>query len=395
MEMIKRRIKKILYRLYLDFWKIAFMAVPVNQKKVVIINYHGKGYGDNAKYIVEALHRMPDISINRDFEIVWLVRKDLYDKVELPYGIRKATYGTVEGLYEMASSKVWLSNCRNMYSAIKKKNQYYIQTWHACLSLKLVEKAAEDKLSFYYVRNAKRDARYTDLMISNSKTCTRMYYDSFWYSKEVLECGSPRNDILINYTEQDVVRLREKLGIEQNVKVILYAPTFRLDGSLDHYIKDYEGLIDSFENYNDADYIVLVRLHPIISNMEIGITGDKVINVTDYDDMQELMVVSDYLISDYSSTAIEFSMMRKPSFLYMEDFDEYQKERGSFFSMDELPYVKAYSEKELFQKIRYFDNTDYLKRLRSFFDHVQLNETGHAASAVAERIRDCMFGVKT
>ena len=154
---------------------------------------------------------------------------------------------------------------------------------------------------------------------------------------------------------------------------------------MDVYINDYQGVIDSFEQLTNEKVILLIRLHPNISEYSSNIkTSENIINVTAYPDMQELMLIADYAISDYSSASIEFSMTNKPSFLYVNDIELYEKERGFYFELEELPYIKCYSEEQLKQEIIGFDRESYERRLNLFFERVQLMESGNASKSVAD-----------
>ena len=136
-----------------------FLAIfPVREKKIVFDNFGGRGYGCDPKYIAEEL-----LKRNESLDLVWLT-KDI--KCELPEGIRPVRYGSIRAMYELATAKVWIDNIKNAIRLPKKRNQYYIQTWHSSLGLKRNEQDAEF-LKKTYVRRAKRDAAVTDLMYSN------------------------------------------------------------------------------------------------------------------------------------------------------------------------------------------------------------------------------------
>lgn len=391
--MINKMVYKMKFhieRAYIFLCKIICFPFPVKNNKVVFINYHGKGYGDNLKYIANELLEDPSL------ELVWIVRKDLdISKMDLPKQIKIAYYNSLSGIFEMSTAKVWIANCRKMFCSFKKKSQYYIQTWHAGLALKKVEGDALDKLDWRYRLYAKRDTRYADLMISNSKICTEMYRRAFWYDGEILECGSPRNDILVNNNQDIRRKVRKKIGISETTAIVLYAPTFRNLSDDDPYLHNFEDVKKAFETYINQNQsesydnvAIFLRLHPNMTDMTGKFQLDSnVVDVSLYADLQELLVACDYLISDYSSTSIEFSMQYKPVFLYMIDYKEYQKERGLFFQVEDLPYIITYSYEDLLNSIQTFDKNKYIDNLRKFFEKVNLKETGNASSTVADRIR--------
>ena len=172
----------------------------------------------------------------------------------------------------------------------------------------------------------------------------------------------------------------------------MYAPTFRADYSTDSMQLDFEKLRKTLEETRGGSWVVLVRLH--YANMEKAkdfITySSRILNATYYNNMQELLAVSDVLVTDYSSCMFDFATTRKPCFLYATDILEYEEERGNYFAMEELPFPLAENGDKLIGNIRSFDEESYQKGLDSMFARVGLRETGHAAEAVAAYILDWM-----
>jgi CDP-glycerol glycerophosphotransferase len=215
-----------------------------------------------------------------------------------------------------------------------------------------------------------------------------MYRRSFWYKGEILECGSPRNDILINPKKEIGEQVRRALGIKEGVKIVLYAPTYR-EGkdNTSAYSLDYERLLSELAAGFGGEWIVAVRLHPLVSAQSNALTYNaKVINATHYRDIYELMSESDVLITDYSNIMFEFSFTRKPVFLYAADMKEYDATRGFYFKYASLPYYKAVNMPELLEGIKAFDKKEYEEQVTEFFQGLVLYEKGQASKAVADRI---------
>ncbi|HEM4403762.1 TPA: CDP-glycerol glycerophosphotransferase family protein, partial [Streptococcus suis] len=117
-----------------------------------------------------------------------------------PKGIRTVKYGSIKSIYEWMTAKIWIDNVKQYYK-LKRKGQYYLQTWHGGVSLKRVEKAVEDSLDIGYVNASKIDSTIIDAMISNSNWQTNDYKTNFWYNGPIFEFGLPRNDIFFHNTE--------------------------------------------------------------------------------------------------------------------------------------------------------------------------------------------------
>lgn len=361
-----------------------FNLLPIKKDKIVICNYFGKSYGDNGKYICEEI-----IKQNLEFDIVWLVDGKNLDDLKFPEKIRVAKYNSILALYELSTAKIWIDNSRKFFHPPKRRNQLYIQTWHGAVALKRIEKDAEQSLSKFYVNSAKQDSKMADLLISNSKFSTELYKKSFWYNGEILECGTPRCDMLMNNDNDAINKIRSILGINNNVKLILYAPTFRKSEDTNVYNIECEKLLEILEKKFGGEWKVLIRLHPNVSNKNNFMKySSNVIDATNYPDMYELLMVSEILITDYSSSMFEFSYSKKTVFLYTEDLEEYIKDRGFYFDIFNLPYPIAKSNEELFEIIEKFEYKQYHKELTKFLNELQIKETGNASEAIVNRIKE-------
>lgn len=357
-----------------------FSFFPIHKKKIVFQNFGGKGYGDNPKYIAEEMLKQ-----NKPYHLVWLV-KDM--ESVLPNGIHKVKYGSIRAYYELATAKVWIDNIRNGLRVRKKKKQFYIQTWHGSIPLKKIEKSAEELLDRNYIKKAKKDGKITDLMLSNSKWCTQLYLNDFWYSGEVLEKGVPREDMLARNPQDFQLKVKDFFGLSQSKKIILYAPTFRQTRNMDVFTFDYEEAISAFENSFKDEFVLLIRLHPNDTMLYQHIKeSERVINASSYPDMQELLLASDILITDYSSTMFEFSAIQKKVFLFTKDLQQYlQTEREMYFSITELPFPIAKTEEELIHNILTFDESYYNQNVQSFMNLLNYYPLGSASKEVVQYI---------
>ena len=355
-----------------------FLLYPIKRNKITVVNYHGKGYGDNAKYIVE--------NLTGNYDIVWLVN-DINTKVRFPKNVRLVKYGSYRALKEMATSMFWIDNSRKDYYPPKKSKQLYIQTWHSPLRLKKIEKDAESKLSHSYIQKAKDDAKLTDLMVSGSSFSTNLYKNSFWYDGEVLEVGTPRCDIFFkndNFATKN--KVDEYFKQDEDTKYILYAPTFRKEFNKSTYSFDFEEVIATVEKKFGGRYTLLLRLHPNIAKSSNFLKyNDKVINASFYDDMQELLVSSEILITDYSSSMFDFLIARKKCFLYANDLENYLVEnRGIYFNINELPFSCSTSSDSLIKDISEFNSNLYSKKIEEFYVNVGMFENGTASKNLAK-----------
>lgn len=358
-----------------------FRLFPINNNKIVISSYLGKGYGDNAKYIVNELLKEDRL------DIVWLVRGN---NTTFPKKIRIVKYGSLASFYEMVTARIWIDNRRKPGYVRKRKGQYYINTWHASISLKKVEKDAGESLSKNYINAAKKDSKMCDLFLSGGDWETNLYQRAFWYSGEILKCGYPRQDILFNNDLCLWKQIKKKLEIAEETKILLYAPTFRKgfqDSSInnDVYSLAWNRVLDSMKNRFGGSWIGLIRLHPNIASLSFQLNlPESVIDVSNYDDMQELMLVSDCMITDYSSSIMEFGLQGRPGFLFAVDMENYIKDRNTYFDLNQLPFPLGTDNDSLIMNITKFDAEKYEADLKSFYKNCGVYEGGKASTTVAK-----------
>lgn len=365
-----------------------FNCIPIKNNKIFLFSYYGSQYGCSPKYISEYLIR----NYPKDkFDIVWAFN-DVESKQHIN-GIRKVRVMSLRYFYEMCTSKIIITNFRTTDIFKKRKDQYYIQTWHSSLRLKQIEKDAESSLPKDYIKMAREDSKKCDLLISGCKYSTEIFKRAFWYDGEIFEYGTPRNDLLINNDKEHIRNVKRKLNISYDTKLVLYAPTFRKNDDLDVYNLDYKNIVKSLKERFGGEWKFCIKLHPhLISRSEELNYGDDVLDLTKYDDIQELLSITDVLVSDYSSLMFDFGLTKRPCFLYVPDLYEYtNKDRKLYFDINTLPFINSKSNGELVEKIKDFDKETYNQNLEAFLNSIDNFEDGYACKKLAERIKDVCF----
>ena len=363
------------------FWIVilfhVFHLCPIKSGRIVLCNVWG--FGDNAKYVAEELAKR-----KQNVELIFVTNHP--DTADAPEGVLVLKTNTIKAIMAQATARVWVDNNRKENYIRKRKGQFYIQTWHGGIALKKIEKDYVH-LSTSYIANARRDSAMTDLYISNSTFCSNMYRNSFWYQGEIHECGSPRNDILINPTLSQLSDIRKRLGVKAEVKIAIYAPTYREGNDTKAYQLDGKKLLSVLESRFGGEWVLAVRLHPLVAEQSSFLHYDeKILNASHYRDIYELMAIGELMITDYSNIMFEFSFMKKAVFLYAADEAEYTLDRGFYFDYPTLPYDKANTEEELFTMIKEYQEDEYLQRLEAFLHTLTIYENGDASKQVADRI---------
>lgn len=341
----------------------------VQKGRVMCWAYNFKQFGCNPRYVTEYL-----LEHNPEFEIYWVFRKKV-DISGIDKRIKCVRFRSLAYYKLVNTAEFFITNSRTDPYRIywhKRPGQKYLMLWHAGMALKKIEKDVEDKLGYSYVKKAKIDSKVCDLMISGCKFQTRLLQEKFWYEGEILEKGIPRNDIFFDTEKHTQMRVRicEQYGIPQTDRIVLYAPTFRRDKSIEPYRINWAELVPEFSRLFDGDKVtVFLRLHPnLIGKVDTSplLNSPEVIDVTLYHDMQELLCIADFLITDYSSSMFDIAMLERPCVLYATDLEKY--DRGYYFKFDELPFPLARNNEQLSEVIRYFDRDAYQAELTTFFD---------------------------
>lgn len=377
-KLIMQDVLSILYRL---FW-----IFKIDRKKIICINFSGRGYGDSPKYVIEQL-----LNKNPNYKVYWVFNGK--GKVESDFHqVKYVKRFSIKHMYCMATSKIWISNNRIEHYFKKRKNQIYIQTWHGGIALKKIEYDAEDKLSRIYKKTMKSDNKNIDFMISNSRFCTEMYRNAFRYDGEILEYGTPKNDLLINNKQDAEDNVRKFFGLKDE-KILLYAPTFRKNYDSNPYDIDFKRLQSLLEEKN-TKWKIFIRLHPIVKNPEKLISNYKnYVNACNYPDIQELICSSDLIITDYSSVMFDGMIAGKPVVLYARDIDSYKDERGYYFSFESLPFPLSKNNRELFELFKNNNLLDNISgRYSSFEKKIGLMEKGHSSEKVSALIEKLLNG---
>ena len=306
----------------------------INPKKVVFSSFQGQSYNDNPRYISEKLHELCP-----EAEIVWLFREGRLDRVETPDYVKKGLLVSREGLIEQATARFWVDNfARSASLYLNTDKQFYINTWHGDRGFKRV---ADDNEKGR--RGVRRLEEKCAMMIAGSTFGANTYRTGLRFRGEVLLDGCPRNDILLRGDPALAAAVRAKLGVGEGVKLLIYAPTYRDDreNARQDAVLDVSRTLDHLEKRTGAPWRCLVRAHYKNAGLIVG-SDARVMDASAWPEMAELLLVSDMLITDYSSCGSDFALQRRPMFLYQPDVDDYLRNSRSFyFDMQTSPFLIA------------------------------------------------------
>jgi len=353
---------------------LLFRCFPVKKNRVFLMSYYGKYMNCNPYAIYSYLKKN-----HPQYEFVWVYNGENPEET-----VKIASYRSVKYYYYLRTSGFLIFNARPGMDIKKRKNQFYIQTWHSSLGFKMIEKDAPESLGRSYIKNAIKDSKNIDLLISGCRFRTDCFKRNFWYDGKIAEVGTPRNDVLFAENAEEIVRqTKAELGIDREAKILLYAPTFRSNGDVD-YAKslDVSALKKALQEKMGGQWEIVFRLHP---NVVFNDGFDpQIVNASTFGDMQALLMSADVVMTDYSSVMFDFMLLKRPCFLYCPDIEEYTKqERKTYFTVRELPFDLAKTNDELVENISTFDADAYMRKLNGFAESIGSFETGKACESIA------------
>lgn len=360
------------------------------RRKVLFIAFQGD-YTCNPKYITEELLRR-----HTDIDIVWAgSKRSVQTPDAFPDGVRRVDLYSYAMMRELATAKVIVCNSVE-FEKLRlpiRKDQIVIQTWHGSLGIKRFDRAHND--NWAWVKAADYCGKMTRYCISNSTFENEVYRGSFWPETEILSYGHPRNDLLMHTDATDakavVMGLRKRFGIDEDTKVVLYAPTFRDSHNFSCYDIHPEPLFAALTERFGGKWVMVIRYHPSIREHSVGIMNTPhIVDASMYPDIQELMLLADVAITDYSSWIYDFMLTGRPGFIYATDKEKYNTERGFYFPLESTPFPIAVNNAELGNQIRHFDTALYEQRREEFLRDKGCIEDGHASERAVDKILELM-----
>lgn len=372
---------KFLYNLYyfIGSGLLYFLRLFIHQDEKLILfsSFGGKKYDDSPRAIYEKM--INDKRFNQ-LRIVWAFMCPQYH--EIPVG-EKVVIDSIK-FYKLAlKARIWVTNSSMERGlSFKHKKTFCLNTWHGTPIKKMGSDVKKSDKSF-----RKKGKNSTNIMLAQSKWEADIFSQVFKIPSENFRItGLPRNDILANYTTHERLEIRKKLGIPKDKKVILYAPTFREYNSSSLGVKLV--LPINFKKWEDVlhkkGYFLLFRAHYEVSQLMTIKENNFVHNMSDYPVLDDLMIASDILISDYSSILFDYSIMDKPMICFCYDFDKYEQERGMYFDIrDYLDHVE--NEDDLLSLLLSIDTDKSVDKTIKFRNRF-VTEYGEATSKTLDII---------
>ena len=364
-----------------------FNKKGINKNQIIFCSFKGDYYSDSPKYIYEYLYE----NYKDDYDFVWVLNDK---KVKIPGNPKRVTRFSLEYFKEVARSKYWVINGRQFDPLDKKDSQVIVSTWHGTPLKKLGLDIGNVYTMNPFIKHSYVNvSKQWDYLISPNRYTTNILKSCFGYQKEIFESGYPRNDILYNADEEMVNRIKSSLNIPEDKKVILYAPTWRDDEFIDAGLIKFQLKLelDKLKEAFSDEYIILIRTHYFIADkLDLSGVEDFAIDVSKYNDIAELYLISDLLITDYSSVFFDFANLKRPILYYTYDLDKYENVlRGFYIDIrNEVPGPLLETTDEVIDAIRNIDQLkeEYKEKYNQFYERFCSIDDGNASKRIVEKV---------
>lgn len=376
------RIRLLLIRL-VRCLTYCFHIFPIKKNKIIFISFNGKQMSCNPYYIMTSIKKLyPEV-----FNILWV--KSAYKNKKQDFeGESTIREGTLKYLYNLLTAGCIITNDTLPTYLKFSKKQLVINTWHGGgLFKQTYGKSSSEELLYSSIVNGFHNEDTKLYLISSKSWLDNVVKRRFNYYGEVLLCGMPRNDIFYKDRMEYIKKIKDYYGIPQENGIVLYAPTFRgipssaQQGILELSPIDISQVVRGLQLRFEKHFSFIYRGHHLNSNIM-----NDCINASDYPDMQELLMAADVFISDYSSCLWDFSLTKRPAFIYAPDFDEYSQCPGFESDYRGWPFEIARSNQELVELIRLHNTQQYTHKCDLYHEEYGSYESGTASDTVAEYV---------
>lgn len=371
-------IYKIYNNLFSSILKFIGIFIKTNDKIILFNSYGGKKYDDSPKNIYEYIKKNNKY---KEYKCYWVFDEPNKFKDK---DLKIIKNNSVKFFLIALKAKYWITNSSlERGLKFKKKNTIYINTWHGST----IKKLGQDMHTKVYQFNVSKP----NVIYAQSKYDIKTLSKAFNYDENIFALsGLPRNDELLDIKEKEILKIKKNLNINPTKKIILYAPTFR------EFDYDSNGCIlappinlEKWEKELSKDYCLLFRAHYEVNKVLNIKTNNFIFNVTNYPNLNELLKISDILISDYSSIIIDYSILERPIYAYAYDYEKYKEKRGLYINIEEeYPNGIQKTEKELIKEIKNCNFKEQKNKTKKFKEKY-VEEYGNATKYI-----DKITGVK-
>lgn len=370
--------------------------VTPDPKTVLFCSYHGKSCSCSPRAIYDYMLASPTY---REYRFLWVAEPSVEQSLAAAPRTRAVPFGGSAFQRAMAGAGYWVFNSTLPEHISPRRGQTYLQCWHGTPLKRLGYDIREEGNAMNSRAEIRRKYRLegekVDYFLSPSPFASACFRSAWQLERwgrgdAILELGYPRNDRLANATPEECQAMRRKLGIPPGKRVVLYAPTFRDDQHVSGTGYAYRPAADfaALREKLGEDYVILFRAHYLVATAcDFTAWSGFVLDVSGVEEINDLYLAADLLITDYSSTMFDYAVLRRPILFYMYDLEQYRdRVRGFYFDLDELPGPILRSEDELAPAIRGTEHFVWDHDWEAFRQRFAPLDDGQAARRVTEAV---------
>ncbi len=355
-----------------------YCTQKLDDKCIVFESMWGSKYSCNPQHLYEYIDKNYP-----EYKCVWSL-KDARMPIK-GNGIR-VRRGSQEYFKYLAAAKYLVNNVNFEDAYIKRDGQIEIQTMHGTplktLGLDVPGDFPNESSRKLYIEKNHR----WDYLLVQGKFMKDKAYDCFNYNKEILDCGYPRTDVLFNTNKNKLDEIKKNLGLPLDKKIILYTPTWRKKGFFDMQLD-----LDKMKERLGDEYVILVRLHHFCGQSEYFTADNKfVFNLRSYRTVEDLYLISDMLITDYSSVMFDYALLDKPMLFFTFDLEDYRDNlRGMYVDIEEeAPGPLVFNTEEVINAILNIDEEmkKYGEKISAFKNKYLTYENGNSCQTIIDTV---------
>ena len=363
-----------------------FREEPINPKRIVFSSMWGTKYSCNPQHLYEYIDKNYP-----DYECIWVFKDQ---RMPISGNAIRVRQESLKYYYYMATAKYFVNNVNFNEDYIKREGQIELQTMHGTpLKTLGLDVVADFPTEISREKYIEKNSRW-NYLLSQGEFVKDKAYSMFRFDKEILKTGYPRTDHLFNVSESNIKKIKKDLGLPLDKKIILYTPTWRTKRKFEMEME-----VEKMKKKLSDDYILLIRIHHLCSsNYDFEPDNKFSFDLTSYRTIEDLYLISDILITDYSSVMFDYALLDKPMIFFTYDLEDYRENlRGLYVDFEkEAPGPLVYDTKSIIDCINDINEytEKYKEKINNFKNKYLTYENGNSSAKVVKEFIKPKFSLK-